>query len=68
MFAVCHLWPRNNTITYQQPVYIILQKLGSTMDMYNSTTMLEKVKTRWKNKYIAIFLCLRGNDFFNTNV
>ncbi|CAC5399881.1 unnamed protein product [Mytilus coruscus] len=41
MFALCHLWPRNDNSSYKHPVYIILQKPGSTMDIYNITAILE---------------------------
>ncbi|CAC5415752.1 unnamed protein product [Mytilus coruscus] len=67
MFALCHLWPRNDNSSYKHPVYIILQKPGSTMDIYNITAILELLEKRWNDKYIgikiAIFLCLGGNDF-----
>ncbi|CAG2250908.1 PCF11 [Mytilus edulis] len=67
MFALCHLWPRNDDNTYKHPVYIILQKPGSTMDVYNVTAILQLLERRWNDRYIgikiAIFLCLGGNDF-----
>ncbi|CAG2250918.1 unnamed protein product [Mytilus edulis] len=44
MFGLCHLWPRSDDNTYKNPVYVILQKSGSTMDVYNVTAILQLLK------------------------
>lgn len=67
MFVLCQLWERNDDGTYKHPVYVILQKPRSRVDIYNVTSMLEHFEKVYSDKYIgvkiAVALCIGGNDF-----
>ncbi|CAC5387720.1 unnamed protein product [Mytilus coruscus] len=67
LFTLSFLWPRSQDGTFKNDVYVVLQKAGSLMDIYNITKIIEILEKAWKEKYVAanvaIALSLGGNDF-----
>lgn len=67
MFTLSYMWPRSVDGKYLHPVYNVLQKPGSVMDVYNITEILQILEQAWNDPYIgikmSIFLSLGGNDF-----
>ncbi|CAC5425792.1 unnamed protein product [Mytilus coruscus] len=67
LFTLSFLWPRSQDGTFKNDVYVVLQKAGSLMDIYNVTKIIEILEKAWKEKYVAakvaIALSLDGNDF-----
>ena len=67
MFVVSKHWPRNSNRTFKNPVFVILQKPRSVMDIYNVTKMLEVVERSFADPDIgmklAVSVCMGGNDF-----
>ena len=67
LFAISHLWPRNEGGFFKNPVHVILKKPNHLYDIYNITTILELLEHKTSDKYIgikvAVGLNLGGNDF-----
>lgn len=67
LFLVSRLWPRNESGAFRSRVYVILQKPGKKVDVYNITSILETLEEVYKDNKVgmklAISLCMGGNDF-----
>ena len=67
MFVVSRLWPRYSNGSFKNPIFVILQKPRSRIDIYNVTKMLEVLERSYADKEIgsklAVSLCMGGNDF-----
>ena len=66
--VVIHLYMLTYTWTEcPNPVYVLLQKPGQLIDVYNITAILSLLKNRYNDPLIgakvAITLCIGGNDF-----
>lgn len=66
LFVVATQWPRNEQNCFINPVYVLLQKPSGT-DVYNITSIIEKLECAYNDSNIAIkvalILFLGGNDF-----
>jgi hypothetical protein len=66
LFVVARLWPRNEDMTFKNPLFVLLQKPSGT-DVYNITAMVEVLEKKYGDKNaavkIALILCLGGNDY-----
>ena len=68
MFALAMNWPRHVDRSFCFPVYVILQKPGGIIDIYNVTRILEVLEQSHGGDItiggkVAIGLCMGGNDF-----
>ena len=67
MFVLCQFWERGPDNKYRYPVYAILQKPQSRLDVYNVTGILEVFERVYRDRSIgmkiAVGLCIGGNDF-----
>lgn len=67
LFAIERSWPKNEAGRYNHTVYVILQKPGKHVDIYNITSMLELLHMVYNDQQIgqkvALTLCMGGNDF-----
>ena len=63
--AISRLWNRNSTGQFLNPVYVILQKPGGKLDVYNITEMLSLVEHSYGGNSIgallSLGLCIGGN-------
>ena len=48
LFAISHLWPRNEGEFFKNPVHVI----NNLYDIYNITTILELLEHKTSDKYI----------------
>ena len=67
MFVIGQFWERRQDNTFRFPVYIVLQKPYSKLDVYNITGILEVLEKVYQDRKIgikvAVALCMEGNDF-----
>ena len=67
MFVLSKQWPRYSNRKFRNPVYVILQKPRSIMDIYNVTKILEVLEHSFADQDIgmklAVAICMGGNDF-----
>ena len=67
MYSVAKLWPRKRDNTFLIPVYVVLQKPHKKYDIYNITSIVQKLEQEYSDKKIAmkiaIVLSMGGNDF-----
>ena len=67
MFTLSFTWPRDESGKFITPVFVILQKPGQKIDIYNITSLLEMLEEGLNERYvgakIAAGLCIGGNDF-----
>ena len=67
LFAVSRLWKRDDKHQFINHVYVILQKPGGKLDIYNITGMLTLFEKYYCDISIgatlSIGLCVGGNDF-----
>ena len=67
MFVLSKQWPMYSNRKFRNPVYVILQKPRSVMDIYNVTKILEVLEHSFADQDIgmklAVAICMGGNDF-----
>ena len=67
LFVISQFWERRQDNTFRFPVYIVLQKPQSKLDVYNITGVLEVFEKVYQDRQIgiklAVALCMGGNDF-----
>ncbi|CAC5362524.1 unnamed protein product [Mytilus coruscus] len=64
LFSLSLFWPRDESGSFKNKVYVLLQKQKS--ELYDITGIIELLESRFSRKSIctiAISLCLGGNDF-----
>ena len=67
LYFISSHWPRNQDGTFKHPVFCILRKPNSSVDVYNMTAIINAIEKEYTDpnicKKIAIALCMGGNDF-----
>ena len=67
LFGVSRLWPPNGDGTFRNSVFVVLQKPGEKMDIFNITGILTLLEEKYSDRNIgmkvALNLCIGGNDF-----
>ena len=67
LYVISKKWPRKADGKFENGVFVILQKPFKKLDIFNITSILEKVENKYDNneigKTVALTLCLGGNDF-----
>ena len=65
--VVSRLWAKDENNEYKVPVYVVLQKQGGNVDVYNITSLLTLFEKHYRDLAIgsklAYTLCIGGNDF-----
>ena len=67
LYVISRLWNRDSTGQFLNPVYVVLQKPGGKLDIYNITGMLSVIERNYggtsTGTLLSLGLCIGGNDF-----